>query len=82
MLKKSDLRDRTALSVSTFVFGRMKETAGTEQLKHIVEGSVEQTVVTREPAGCGRSTSQLWQEYIAAVAGVHRSMSDVSLTVV
>ena len=24
----------------------------------------------------------MWQEYIAAVAGVHRSMSDVSLTVV
>ena len=76
MLMKSDFRDRTALSVSTFVLGRMKETAGKETAgtNTSLKDLLEQTVVTREPAGCGRS--------VAAVAGVHRSMSDVSLTVV
>ena len=68
MLTKSDLRDRSALSVSTFVLGRMKETAGT--------GNSWNT-----------SLKDLWSKLLSRVsqldvAGVHRSMSDVSLTVV
>ena len=52
-----------------------------KQLKHTNEGSVEQTVVTREPAGSGRSTSQLWQEYIAAWAMRHSPSCEQGFTV-
>ena len=66
MLTKSDLRDRTALSVSTFVLGRMKETAGTgnswnTSLKDLLNkllSRVSQLDVAGLHRSCGRSTSQ------------------------
>ena len=66
MLTKSDLRDRTALSVSIFVLGRMKETAGTgnswnTSLKDLLSkllSRVSQLDVAGVHRSCGRSTSQ------------------------